>query len=58
MSHGPPNEFLETADEVGQAKQIVELLKENKAMTALVLFVLWQTGMLLEFYSNVQGGLC
>jgi hypothetical protein len=46
------------ADEVGQAKQIVDLVKENKMMTALVVFVLWQTGTLLDLYSQVQGGMC
>jgi len=56
--NGKPVELVETADEVGQAKQIVDLVKENKMMTALVVFVLWQTGSLLTIYSQVQGGLC
>tara|TARA_Y100000589_G_scaffold219210_1_gene206930 strand:+ start:172 stop:345 length:174 start_codon:yes stop_codon:yes gene_type:complete len=56
--NGKPAELAETADEVGQAKQIVDLVKENKMMTALVVFVLWQTGTLLELYSQLQGGMC
>jgi hypothetical protein len=49
---------LETADEVGQAKQIVDLVKENKLMSALVVFVLWQTGTLIQVYSEVGGAIC
>ncbi len=49
---------VETVDEVGQAKQIVELVKENKLMTALVVFVLWQTGTLLSVYQEAGGALC
>lgn len=52
-----PN-LVQTADEVGQAKQVLDLVKENKMITALVVFVLWQTGTLLELYSSVQGGMC
>jgi hypothetical protein len=49
---------IETADEVGQAKQIVDLVKENKLMSALVVFVLWQTGTLIQVYSEVGGAIC
>ena len=49
---------IETVDEVGQAKQIVDLVKENKLMTALVVFVLWQTGTLLSFYQEAGGAIC
>ncbi len=49
---------IETVDEVGQAKQIVDLVKENKLMTALVVFVLWQTGTLIQVYSEVGGAIC
>lgn len=53
-----PAKLAETADEVGQAKQIVDLVKENKMMTALVVFVLWQTGALLQFYTEAGGAIC
>jgi hypothetical protein len=52
------NSIVETADEVGQVKQIVDLVKENKLMTALVVFVLWQTGTLLTFYQEAGGAIC
>ncbi len=48
----------EVADEVGQVKQIVDLVKENQLVTALVLFVLWQTDVLLSATQYVQGGMC
>jgi len=48
----------EVADEVGQVKQIVDLVKENQLLTALVLFVLWQTDVLLSAGQYVQGGMC
>lgn len=53
-----PGKLAETADEVGQAKQIVDLVKENKMMTALVVFVLWQTGALLQLYTEAGGAIC
>jgi len=49
---------LETADEVGQIKQVVDLVKENKLMSALVVFVLWQTGTLLSIYNEAGGAIC
>ena len=57
MNAKPP-QVAETVDEVGQAKQIVDLVKENKLMTALVVFVLWQTGTLLSVYQEAGGALC
>lgn len=53
-----PAKVVETVDEVGQAKQIVDLVKENKMMTALVVFVLWQTGTLLQLYTEAGGAIC
>jgi hypothetical protein len=49
---------IETADEVGQAKQIVDLVKENKLMSALIVFVLWQTGTLMDIYMQTGGAIC
>ena len=48
----------EVVDEVSQAKQIVDLVKENQLLTALVLFILWQTGAAVSAVSYVQGGVC
>ena len=53
-----PSAAVEVADEVGQVKQVVDLVKENKLMTALVVFVLWQTGTLLSFYNEAGGAIC
>lgn len=52
------SQIVQAVDEVGQTKQIIDLVKENKVITALVVFVLWQTGTLLEIYTNVHGGMC
>ena len=58
MNGRQPAAALEAADEVSQVKQIVDLVKENKLMTALVVFVLWQTGSLLTFYNEAGGAIC
>ncbi len=38
--------------------QLVALVKENQLVTALVLFVLWQSGALLSAYSTAGGAIC
>ena len=38
--------------------QIMSLIKENQLMTALALFVLWQSGALLTAYSAAGGAIC
>ena len=38
--------------------QLVTLIKENQLVTALVLFVLWQSGALLSAYSTAGGAIC
>ena len=38
--------------------QLVSLVKENQLVTALVLFVLWQSGALLSAYSTAGGAIC
>jgi hypothetical protein len=48
----------EALDEAGQVKQVIDLVKENKLMAALVVFVLWQTGTLLTFYQEAGGAIC
>ncbi len=43
---------------VAKAAQIATLVKENQLVTALVLFVLWQSGALLSAYSTAGGAIC
>lgn len=38
--------------------QIIQLVKENQLVTALVLFLLWQSGALLTAYSTAGGAIC
>ncbi len=38
--------------------QIMQLIKENQLVTALVLFLLWQSGALLSAYSTAGGAIC
>jgi len=38
--------------------QLVTLVKENQLVTALVLFILWQTGALLSVSSQIGGVMC
>ncbi len=38
--------------------QIMQLVKENQLVTALALFILWQTGALLTAYSTAGGVIC
>jgi hypothetical protein len=59
MTVGP--EFTDAATETIQGAkiaQIVALVKENQLVTALCLFVLWQTGALISAFGYVQGGMC
>lgn len=51
----------ETAQKVvaaAKAAQIMQLVKENQLVTALVLFLLWQSGALLTAYSTAGGAIC
>lgn len=41
-----------------RAAQILNLVKENQLVTALVLFILWQTGALLTVSEQVTGVMC
>lgn len=56
--NGKPDTVVAAVDEASQVGQIIQLVKENKMITALVVFVLWQTGTLLDMYLQVQGGVC
>lgn len=53
-----PKETIATAVNTAKLAQIIALAKENQLVTALGLFVLWQTGAFLSAYSYVQGGMC
>lgn len=55
MGVAPEVEKIATA---ARAAQIATLIKENQLVTALCLFLLWQTGALLSAASYVQGGVC
>jgi len=44
--------------EVTRVAQIVALIKENQLITALCLFILWQTGAFLAVSSEVAGVVC
>ena len=48
----------EAAMDATRWAQIVELVKENQLLTALGLFLLWQTGAFLSAATYVQGGVC
>lgn len=49
-----PQKVLATA----KIAQIVALVRENQLVTALVLFVLWQSGALISAYSTAGGAIC
>ena len=49
---------VENAVQVAKTAQILAYIKENQLLTALCLFVLWQTGAFLSAASQVQGAVC
>ena len=51
-------ETVETAIDAAKWSQIVTLIKENQLVTALALFVLWQSGALLSAYTTAGGAIC
>lgn len=53
-----PKEVVKQIVEVTKYAQIVQLVKDNQLLTALGLFILWQTGAFLSAYSAIQGGMC
>ncbi len=46
------------AVKVAKTAQILAYVKENQLLTALCLFVLWQTGALVSAMSTAQGAMC
>lgn len=49
---------INQAVQVAKTAQILAYIKENQVLTALCLFVLWQTGAFLSAYGQVQGAVC
>ena len=50
-----------TADKIVAAAkmaQIMQLIKENQLLTALALFILWQSGALITAYTTAGGAIC
>lgn len=54
----PDPETLEKAIAIAKTAQIANFVRENQILTALALFVLWQTGAFLSAYGQVQGAVC
>lgn len=51
----------QTAEKVisaAKAAQIIQLIRDNQLVTALALFILWQSGALLSAYSTAGGAIC
>ncbi len=51
-------EAIAAAVQTAKTAQILMYIKENQLLTALCLFVLWQTGAFLSAASQVQGVMC
>ena len=54
----PDSEIIEKAIAVAKTAQIAEFIRNNQILTALGLFVLWQTGAFLSAAAQVQGAVC
>jgi hypothetical protein len=55
MSIPPASEKILAA---ARTAQIVEYVKNNQLLTAVCLYVLWQTGAFLMAYNTVSGAVC
>jgi len=49
---------LEGAVTTARFAQILAYVKENQLVTALALFILWQSGALIGMLSSAQGAMC
>lgn len=58
MSSVMPSETVKDVITATRWAQLVTLVKENQLVTALCLFVLWQTGALLTVSSAAGGAIC
>jgi hypothetical protein len=56
MATIPP--VVKDAVQVAKTAQILSYMKENQLLTALCLFVLWQTGAIVTAMSTAQGAVC
>ncbi len=52
----PP--VVKDAVQVAKTAQILLYIKENQLLTALAVFVLWQTGAFISMMSTAQGAVC
>jgi hypothetical protein len=55
---GVTPDTVDKAMSAAKAAQLMTLIKENQLVTALVLFLLWQSGALLSAYSTAGGAIC
>ena len=58
MKAAVTSEVVEEVMDATKWAQIIALIRENQLATALGLFVLWQTGVLLTLYGEVGGAIC
>ena len=58
MTVNPDSQTLDKAIAIAKTAQIAEFVRNNQMLTALGLFVLWQTGAFLSAYGQVQGAVC
>jgi len=56
MASVPP--VVEKTLAAARTAQIVEYVKNNQLLTAVCLYVLWQTGAFLTAYTTVSGAVC
>ena len=49
---------LEEAVATARLATILSYIKENQLVTALALFILWQSGALISVLSSAQGAMC
>jgi hypothetical protein len=56
MATIPP--VVKDAVQVAKTAQILLYIKENQLLTALAVFVLWQTGAFISMMSTAQGAVC
>jgi len=54
----PVPETIEKTIDVARAAQIASFVRDNQILTAVCLFVLWQTGAFLSAFGQVQGAMC
>lgn len=54
----PQPETIAKTIDVAKAAQIAEFVRTNQLLTAVCMFVLWQTGAFLSAATYVQGGVC